>query len=211
MIEQWDAEAYAAAVLRLCGLDGVDSPNAAVVAKRLKIGIYWAEPGTLEDKAELTPLEGGGWAIRVRRDLDTPALWFAIAHELGHLFQRKLRLVAPDEESFANQFAAALLLPREPLRFAWRQSRDLEVAIAAFPAVPATCVALRLGEAGLADVFVVEAGQIKHARTNDNTSPDGIVALASRAIRAGRVALPGLHAVRLPDGHKRAAVVIDAA
>lgn len=150
-----------------------------------------------------------GDRISRRRGLPPFLDSFSLAHELGHRWLRKAgRVMNEDEEAWCNAFAGALLVPHTPLVDLWRRGHDLGDLLAAYPNVSATCIALRIGEARLAETFVVQGEATRYVRANHAPSPD-LVRLGVEAARRGRAFRAGAKAWRMPEVPRRAAVVLD--
>jgi hypothetical protein len=113
------AERLAAAVLEVCGIDPAPPVPLTVLADALGVAeirsISMVEDGRLEKRA-------GRTVIFLREETGHQRRRFTLAHELGHLVlaepaqdfiahRREVRF--DSEERFCNQFAAALLLPRQ--------------------------------------------------------------------------------------------------
>lgn len=113
------AERLAAAVLEVCGIE--PAPPVALLALADALGVAeirstsMVEDGRLEKRA-------GRTVIFLREETGRQRRRFTLAHELGHLVlsepgqdfiahRREVRF--DSEERFCNQFAAALLLPRQ--------------------------------------------------------------------------------------------------
>jgi hypothetical protein len=138
---------------------------------------------------------------------------FAIAHELGHrvLVLTRRGVEGMDVESWSNAFAGALLVPDAALRAAWQIGHDLQDLIERYPNVAPTCLALRVGEARLADAVVVQGAAVRYVRSETAPTRE-LVELGREAARVGRVVRPGVaKAWRLADVARRAAVVVELA
>lgn len=206
-----DAEGHAEGLLRQLQMDGDDAPNPARIAKRLGVELLRAPRSSFVGRAFGQKARlGDRWIVRVRRGLSPRFERFVIAHELGHVIVDRDRPSAAceDEEQWCNVFAGALVLPRDPLRAAWRRSGELEELLERFPHVGPTCVALRLGELRLADVYVIERQRVAWARAERVPSRE-VLSLAATATRAGSAIRPGMRAVRLLDAPSRAAVALE--
>jgi hypothetical protein len=205
-----DAQAWAAATLREVAMDGDDAPDPRRVAKRLSITIVSAPARSILGGFGQMGRFGDGWLIRRAVGLPLPALLFTVAHELGHIAVRRYGLRVQDEDPWANAFAGALLLPRDPLRLAWRKGGDLGDVVERWPNVAPTCAALRLGETGLAGTAVIQGRALRYIRMEAEPSQD-LIALGVEAARAGRAMRPGIaKAWRMVDAPRRAAVVVEA-
>lgn len=192
-------------------MDGDPRPDPRLVAHRLGITIVSAPPRSILGGVAQIGRLGPGYLIRRARGLPVPQLIFAIAHELGHIAVRRFGLRVDHEEAWANRFAGALLVPREPLTEAWARGGDVADALACWPSVPPTCIALRIGEAGLAETIVVQAGETRYARTEREPSQEA-VRVGVQAARRGRAARSGIaKGWRMTDAPRRAAVVLECA
>jgi hypothetical protein len=114
-------------ILFTCDLQPEPPIDVDLLAKRLGVleiaGAHLVEDGRLERA-------NGETRILIRRGVGTGRRRFTIAHELGHLLlaegandliARRARMAVGREERFCDQFAAALLLPRDWLRIRYGQ------------------------------------------------------------------------------------------
>lgn len=202
-----DAQAWAESTLREVSLDGVDAPDPRRVAKRLGVTIVSAPAHTILGGQGQMGRLGDGWVIRRAAGLDLRALLFTVAHELGHITIRRNGLRVPDEEPWSNVFGAALMVPREPLRDAWRRGFDLRDLAERWPSVGSTCLALRVGEARLADALVVQGRALRYVRMEAEPSQD-LIEIGVEAVNSGHASRPGVaRAWRISDAPRRAAVL----
>lgn len=211
MVDFDDAETHAAAMLREARLDGDDTPNPRLVAKRVDVRLirspkHFMLGGGLGQRGMLD----GRHVVRVRAGLSEHVERFVVAHELGHVAARRWNLRLDDEEGWCNAFAGALMLPRRSVRSAWTKLGDLAEFVVHWPHVPPTCAALRLGEIRAADVYVVQGRQVIYARAEEVSGGD-ILRAASEALDIGSTERAGLRAARLPEVARRAAVMRQAA
>jgi hypothetical protein len=109
-------------VLRDLGLSSEPPIDVDLVARRL--GVVEITDALLVEDGRLER-EGAQTRILIRRGVRTGRRRFTVAHELAHLLlaedtgdlvARRARLAVDGEERFCDQFAAALLLPRDWLR-----------------------------------------------------------------------------------------------
>lgn len=203
-----DADSCAEAALRLVRLDGHDSPDPALVARRLGVALFVAPKSARWAELGERAIVNGEERIYVRSGLSPQVRNLVIGHELGHVIVARWRMTMakPIEEQWCNRFGASLLAPSRSVRSAWRG--DVHAFCARWPHVPSTCMALRIGEARLASVFVTEGRNVRYARAT--CPPPGDVAdLARRALAENRIERPGIRAARLPDVRRRVAIVVD--
>jgi hypothetical protein len=206
-----DAAASAAATLRAGRLDGEPRPDVRLLCRRLAVRLELVPPYVLRGGHAARYSAVGDKIVR-RRALPTHVDAFVLAHELGHRW-RYLAGVPFDEvreEHWCNAFAGALLVPGESLFTLWRRGHDLSDLMEAYPHVAATCLALRVGEARLAETVVVQGQAVRHIRASRAPGVE-LVALGVEAARSGRASSPGLaRAWRMPEVPRRAAVIMDA-
>lgn len=204
-----DAEGWADAVAREARLDGDEAPDPRLIAKRLGVTLVSAPARSILGGVGQMGRLGDGYLIRRAAGLAPSHAAFVVAHELGHVTVRRLGLRVDDEEAWANAFAGALLLPRSPLQRVWRRGCDLGDVLEAWPNVPPTCAALRIGEARLADTIVIQGRVARYVRGEIAPSPE-LIPVAIEAVRSGRASRPGIaKAWRLPEVPRRAALVLD--
>lgn len=201
-----DAASSAGAVLRAVRLDGDVRPDPRLVCRRLSVRLELVAPHTIRGGHAARYVGFGDRIIR-RRGLPPWLDAWALAHELGHRTLGARRV--DDEEGWCNAFAGSLLVPPEPLFDRWRRGHDLADLIECYPNVAPTCLALRVGEARLADTVVVQGVATRYVRAECEPSCE-LVALGVEAARSGRAHRPGVaKAWRMPEVPRRAAVVVD--
>lgn len=195
-----DAEAVAGAVLRDVRLDGAERPCPRLVARRWKIGVYFAPRSVRwSEIAERTRVRGED-RIYIRTGLSPQFQAHVLGHEIGHVAVARLGLRLDDEEAFCNHFGGALIAPEPAVWRTWRSCERVDQMVAEWPEVTPTCIALRVGEVRCADVWIVERGAVLYAR--------GRARSARPIVKAARGARhPELSACRLSDGSSRVAVV----
>jgi len=207
-----DAVASSAAFLRRLRMDGLHRPNLRRACREESIRLELVAPHVLRGGhlARYNPI---GDSIVRRRGLDERRDGFAIGHELGHRYWAKAGrpFGGEDEEAWCNVFAGALIMPREPLAAFWRRGHDLADLMEAYPHVSPTCIALRLGEARLAEVLVIQGTGLRYVRA-DVRPTDDLVQLGVEAARYGKAVRSGIgRGWRMADAFRRAAVIIDEA
>jgi hypothetical protein len=205
-----DAAACAAAVIAGAKMEGEERPDPVLVARAHGVPVYATDRrfmvGRIGDSAEVD----GRQAIYVRKGVDGPLLLFTVAHELGHVCLRRWGRRVEGEEAWCNAFAGALVLPHHALVEEWRRGGELRAVLRRWRHLPPTCVALRLGETHLADVFVVQQRALRYARAKVAPTPALLEVGHATAAGARRRAGPGIRAARLSDGAVRAVVVATA-
>jgi len=204
-----DAAASAAATLKAARMDGEERPEPRLVCKRLGVRLELVAPHVLRGGHSARYSVVGDRIIR-RRGLRPSWDAFLLGHELGHRYRRLAGRPHDDqEEAWCNAFAGALLVPSETLFYRWHRGHDLGDLIEAYPNVAPTCLALRVGEARLADTIVVQGRQPRYVRAGVAPSPE-MIDVAAEAARHGRATRAGVaKAWRMIDGPTRAAVVAD--
>lgn len=148
-------DALAAVLLQACDVDPRPPVNLERLARRLGVDEIVIVRGLLEDgRLEYSP---DRTRILLKAGVNRTRQRFTLAHELGHLVchdsetplvARRMISVGDDEERFCDGFAAAVLLPREPVdRLQRGRPRDLEtlrrVAQTCDTSLAAACVRLR--------------------------------------------------------------------
>lgn len=183
------------------------APDPRLVAKRLGVVLATAPARAILGGVAQAGRLGSGFVIRRASGLPEPLARFAVAHELGHIAVMRHGLTTADEEAWCNAYAGALLLPREPLAETWRRGHDLGDVLERWTNVPPTCVALRVGEAGLAGTLVVQGLAVRYTRGVRSHAPE-LVTLGAEAARTGRARSGVANAWRLADRAGRAAVAL---
>lgn len=204
-----DATASAAATLRAARMDGEERPPVRVLCRRLEVKLELVAPHVIRG-GHAARYVGLGDRIVRRRGLPPWLDSWALAHELGHrVLVTEERDDVEDVEGWCNAFAGAVLVPREPLLARWRIGHDLADLIEAYPDIAPTCLALRVGEARIADAVVVQGRAVRYVRAGAPPTAE-LVTLGVEAARAGRAWKPGVaKAWRLPEVAQRAAVVVE--
>lgn len=194
-------------------MDGDPAPNLRLLCKRLPepVRLELVSPFVLRGNHAARYSAIGDQIIR-RRGLEPWEDQWWLGHELGHRYRRRAgRPFDETEEAWCNAFAGALLVPAEPLLRGWQIGHDLGDLIERFPSVAPTCLALRLGEAELAETAIVQGAALRYVRTHHVVAPE-VLKLGIEAARRGCASRVGLgKAWRLPEVPRRAAVVLDAA
>lgn len=202
------AESVAECVLKSVRLDGHDSPDPSLIAKRLGARVFLAPRsvrfGALGERVRV----GDEERIYLRTGLLPSTEAHVLAHEIGHVIVARWNLHPSDEEGWCNRFGAALLAPATSVRRAWRECASIATMCDRWPLVPPTCIALRVGETLCADVFVTQGRRVAFAAARSEAT-SAIVELGAEAARDGAAARPGLRAVRLSGRVHRAAVVLE--
>lgn len=204
------ARALAELVLHEVGLGGDMEPDPIDVAERLGIPCYDLPREDIGGVAGLTSWIEGGYIIQIADDLSSAGHQGVGAHELGHVCCRLWNVFPKDRERFAWIFAGALLVREDRLRESWARHRDARRVIRDWAHVPSTVTVLAIGECSIADVFVVQDADVRHARSR-TAACDDVLRLGMSAWQHGTASRKGLRATRLYDATRRAAVVRDAA
>lgn len=207
-IDYIDASADADRVLRSVRMDGAEQPDPRAICRDLGVRLELVAPHVLRG-GHAARYTGFGDRIIRRRGMPPWMDAWAIAHELGH---RTLGArVIEDVESWCNAFAGALLVPASSLFVRWRRARSLASLFEAYPHIAPTCLSLRLGEARLADVVVVQGRTPRYVRT-DRVIDSSAIDIGAEAARRGHASRAGVaSAWKVADGTMRAAVILDAA
>lgn len=202
-----EARALAELVLLETGNDNDRAPDPIAVAEALGVDVYEVPPARIDPVRGLTSWSRGGYSIEISNDLGEQDRQAVTAHELGHVCCRMWNVIPFEWERFAWLFAGALLVRADVAADLWRAQEDIPAVVAALPHVPATAVALALGEHGVANVAVTQWRGIRYTRARD-TMPVETVAAGVAAARSGRPSRrAGVRAWRLDDMPGRAAVV----
>lgn len=209
MVDFADAARFANASLRDARLDGEPRPDPRLVARRLGVTVISSPRHYLVGGVAQAALVGKRGVIRRAKDLRGSRLLFVLGHELGHLALMRSGHVVPSAsvEAWCNAFAGALLVPRAPLAEAWGIGGDLGDVLERWPDVAPTCLALRVGEAGLASSVVVQGRSVRYARA-ERYDERAVVDVGVEASRLGSAVRPGVaKGWRLSEVRSRAAVV----
>ena len=213
MVRMSNADATADALLKAVRMDGVDAPCPRLIAKRFGVAVFSAPKSARWSEIGERVIVNGEERIYVRTGLDDARRNHVVAHELGHVVLSRwcVRVEDSEIEPWCNRFGAALLAPSAAVWRAWRAcgGRAADV-VTRWAHVPPTCIALRLGEARCADLWITQGKTIRYARA-ESIAPLGVVATGADAARNGASAGYGLHALRLADMPRRAVVLADAA
>jgi len=149
-------ELQAARLLREAGFD---EPAVDVDALGALLHVMVASRAGLPISGLATQTERGGWAIVLSAD-DSPARRrFSYAHELKHILDDPfIDWLYPTRGAFSSdllaervcdQFAAAVLMPRQWIKRDWCQGHQDVRLLAARYAVSMSAMGVRLGELGL--------------------------------------------------------------
>jgi hypothetical protein len=206
-----DAAASATSTLKAARMDGDEAPDARLLCKRLAVRLQLVPPHTLRGNHAARYSALGDLIVR-RRGLPPQVEGFMLGHELGHRYRRHAgHPYDHSEELWCNAFAGALLVPDYALCDVWRRGHDLGDLVEMYPNVAPTCLALRVGEARLAQILIVQGTIARYVRSHCEPTPD-LINLGVEAVHSGRAQRPGLaKAWRLPEAARRAAVFIEAA
>ncbi len=158
---KWIAELQAARLLRAAGFE---EPAVDVDALGALLHVTVASRAGLPISGLATQTERGGWAIVLSAD-DSPARRrFSHAHELKHILDDPfVDWLYPTRGAFSSdllaericdQFAAAVLMPRQWIKRDWCQGHQDLRSLAARYGVSMSAMGIRLGELGLQRVDV---------------------------------------------------------
>lgn len=176
-------------LLRWAGLEGEDAPDPGMAIVRIDSHVraslaHELQPGEFE--AFMPSGDGRTGEVRVRRGLPLPQFIFYLGHGGGHLVSYRLgHRLGAFEEAFASIAGRAVLMPQRPLTRVWRREADLRRLFRWWDHVPPEHVALRLGEAQIADVWLATRRSIRNRRASSTAPKNLVLEAAQLAIDRG--------------------------
>jgi hypothetical protein len=185
-LETAEIEGIAHGLYRAAKADEDEPPGAVAIARRLLgldcIRAAWVDG--LTDGARLV-YEYGRPRIYVRRRITPARLNFAVGHELGEWALDREGYDGDDRELVADAVAAAILLPPQAFRRAYRREGFALASIAGQFIAPEGAVALRVGEVCHEPVALVSSGAVlRRDLHNELPSNDDIARLSRQSLDA---------------------------
>ena len=192
------AQRWAWWALNELGLRAEIRPDPIDACRRAKIRAVERPRALMTDDVQIELWKGQPVVVIAAEISHDPLRYhFHVAYQLGCILRRRHQIQCRNPDFWALAFAAAFLVPAAALRRAWKRANgDVKAVLAIWRNVPNTAITLRVGELQIANIWVYESMELRHARVRE-------------AVIAGRVKprRRSLHATSLSDGFDRFAVV----
>jgi hypothetical protein len=199
-MERFEIDGVAVATYERAGFD----PSKPVDPTRLALNLpgFDVEFATdMKRPAQLVPGSDGRWLIRIRQNATPKQRRWLAGHELGESIIADARIVSPYVEQYADNFGAALCLPRPAMHALRYTLGENFAAIAMHTKLTETIVALRFGEVFDAAVAIIMPGRVKRI---GEMPPDHEL---RKIARAG--GCRGVRAIRFTDSNRVALISQD--
>ena len=206
MMEPRELEGLAEALYHEAGFEP-DEPESPVALARALIGrdaVEVVPPGTLRFTPAQLALVNSRWRIYVQRT-EPAAMFFSVAHELGHWALRREGYQGQDEERLADYLGACIIAPATAFARAVKAVGDDMGELANIFDTTQSLVALRWGERTSTPLALVRPGLVRVRSQVEFVWPD------ERTITRWARGIPprGLVKTRLTDDTQRVLLVAD--